>query len=168
MRGETSNPGLSKEKEIIIKADGAGIGWMHRSAVAVMNRVVSLRTLKGSFDKEYELDVQFRSMGGRSVLITFPSSGVRNAFIKNPWMDRWFIRVKPWQGEPASIERFVWLSCYGMPLSSWNADSFKSIGEIWGNCIMMDNETLRDCSFAKGKILIATEESLRIERRIQM
>lgn len=118
LRGEPSIPGPSKESVISVKSDGAGGGWLLRSAVAIMNRVVSLKFLKGSFNKALGKDVQFRAMGGRHVLITFPNSEVRDVLIKDPWMAQWFTLVKPWQGEPASTERFVWLSCYGMPLNA--------------------------------------------------
>lgn len=168
LRGEPRIPGPSKESVISVKSNGAGGGWLLRSAVAIMNRVVSLKFLKGSFNKAFGKDVQFQAMGGRHVLITFPNIEVRDVLIKDPWMAQWFTLVKPWQGEPASIERFVWLSCYGMPLNSWNAESFKNIGEIWGYFIRVDDETLKDFSFTKGKVLIATEEQSRIQRWIRL
>lgn len=136
--------------------------------MAVMDRVVTLKILKESFSKEFEEVVQFRALEGRSVLITFQNHEVRDTLIKGPWMERWFEKVKPWQGEPASLERFAWLSCMGIPLNSWNAKTFKRIGEVWGSLVLIEEETLKNFSFAKGKILIATEESLRIERWIQM
>ncbi|KAG5544682.1 hypothetical protein RHGRI_017205 [Rhododendron griersonianum] len=168
LRGETSKPAISRDQEIIIKSDGVGNGWLYRSAVAVMSRVVPLQILKESFRKEHKEVVQFRALGGRSVLITFQSSEVLTTLIKGPWMERWFGTVKPWQGEPASIERFVCLSCFGIPLNSWNPETFKHIGEVWGYFIMLDEATLKDLSFAKGKILVATEETSRIDRWIQL
>lgn len=80
----------------------------------------------------------------------------------------WFQDVKPWRGEPASHERFVWLSCFGIPLNAWNATTFKQIGELWSHFIKLDEETLRDSSFTKGKILTATEEPLKIDKWIQL
>lgn len=102
------------------------------------------------------------------MLLTFQDSEVRDSLIKGPWMGRWFKMVKPWQGKPANLERFVWLSCSGVTLNSWNADTFRRIGEVWGYFISLDEETLKDPSFAKGKVLIATEEIARIERWIQV
>lgn len=168
LRGETSNPSPSKEQDITIKYVGVGNGWLLRSAVAVMNKVVPLSMLKLSFSKEYTEEVQFRALGGIYVLITFQNSVERDALIKGPWMERWFDRVKPWQGESASLKRFVWLSCSGVPLNSWNAETFKRIREVWRHFILLDEETLKDLSFAKGKILIATVETSRIEEWIRM
>lgn len=111
---------------------------------------------------------QFRSLGGRAVLITFQSKEVRDTVIKGQWMKLWFDKVKPWRGEPASLERFVWLSCKGVPLNAWNAKTFAQIAGIWGSFIMLHEETLKDQSFAEGKVLIATEEIRKIDRGIQL
>lgn len=168
VRGETSKPLPALRQEITITAENVGSGWLYRSAVAIMKRVIPLSTLRNSFSLETDLVVQIRSMGGRSVLITFQSSEIRNSIINKPVMERWFERIKPWQGEPASLERFVWLSCQGIPLNAWNADTFKTIGEIWGVFIRTDDETLRDKSFAKGRILIAMEEISPIQRWVHL
>lgn len=68
-----------------------------------MNRVVLLRTLQRSFRTEHNEEAHFRALGGRSVLITFHDSDARDALLKGPWMDRWFERAKPWQGEPKHL-----------------------------------------------------------------
>ncbi|KAI8536289.1 hypothetical protein RHMOL_Rhmol10G0245900 [Rhododendron molle] len=66
------------------------------------------------------------------------------------------------------MERFVWIACYGMPLNAWNVPSFRAIGSIWGCFIEVDNDTLKETSFAKGKILIATEKSNKIEGQVKL
>ncbi|KAI8567676.1 hypothetical protein RHMOL_Rhmol02G0140200 [Rhododendron molle] len=50
----------------------------------------------------------------------------------------------------------------------WMKVWFTEIGELWGNFVELDNETLRDLSFAKGKVLIATEEPNKIDKWIQL
>lgn len=166
--GESSKAGEVKEQIPFLKVRPIGNGWLERSAVAIMNRVVSLTTLEASFSMESEEVAQFRAMGGRSVLVTFQSREVRDELIKGLWMKRWFIEVKAWRGEPASFERFAWLSYSGIPLNAWNVQTFQRIGELWGNFIKIDNETLKDLSFANGKVLIATEEPNNIDNWIQM
>lgn len=59
MRGETSKPPPLPSQNIIIRAENIGSGWLHRCAVGVMNRVVSLITLKVSFSMETNLVAQF-------------------------------------------------------------------------------------------------------------
>lgn len=73
LNGETSNPVKAEEQSITLHIHPEGNGWLYRSAVATMNRVVSMMTLKVSFSLETDMVAQFRALGGRSVLITFQS-----------------------------------------------------------------------------------------------
>lgn len=130
--GGSSKTGDDKEQSPILKIHPVGNAWLERSVVAILNRVESMKTLKISFNLATDKVAEFRALGGRSVLITFQSKEVRDVLIKGPWMKRWFLEVKPWRGEPASFERFVWLSCFGVPLNAWNPLTFKQIGELWG------------------------------------
>ncbi|KAG5521008.1 hypothetical protein RHGRI_033528 [Rhododendron griersonianum] len=168
--GQVVNGESSKKPSpnVTIQVNPIGNGWLFRSAVAVMHRVVPLMTLKVSFGLETDKVAQFRALGGRSVLITFQSQEVRDELITGPWMKRWFEAVKPWSGEPASHERFVWLGCHGLPLNAWDNTTFKRIGEVWGHFISVHEDTLKSISFAQGKLLIATEEMSKIERWIQL
>lgn len=88
--------------------------------------------------------------------------------IKRQWMKLWFASVKPWRREPACFERIVWHSCKGVPLNVWNAATFKLIAELWGSFIMLDESTLKDLSFVEGKVLVATEDIITIDKLIQI
>lgn len=83
-------------------------------------------------------------------------------------MRLWFDKVTPWTGEPASLERLVWLSCKGVPLNVWNAHTFKLIAEVWGCFVKVDEQTLKDLSFDEGRVLVATEEYSSIDKWIQI
>lgn len=134
LRGESSKGGKDHKFKLFVKPSGNG--WLDRSVVARMNRVVQLSFLQVSFSMTTNRVAQFRSMGGREVLITFQSSAIRDELINEPWMNFWFESVKPWRGEPTSMERLVWLSCKGVPLSVWNTSTFRSIAECWGSLIL--------------------------------
>ncbi|KAG5522231.1 hypothetical protein RHGRI_034421 [Rhododendron griersonianum] len=166
LKGEPSK--RVADQRITLRIDSCGNGWLFRSVVAVMHRVVSMSTLKASFSRESEALAQFRSLGGREVLVTFQSQDSRDILIRHPWMKLWFESVKPWKGDPASFERFIWLSCRGVPLSGWSAKTFKQIEESWGYFIKMDKATLRDESFAKGRVLIASKEAQPIDKWIHL
>ncbi|KAI8535208.1 hypothetical protein RHMOL_Rhmol10G0155800 [Rhododendron molle] len=165
--GESSKTGVVKEQSPILKIHPVGNGWLERSAMAILDRVESMMTLKVSFSSETDKVAQFRALGGRSVLITFQSKEVRDDLIKGPWMKRWFQEVKPWRREPASIERFVWLSCFGIPLNAWNTSTFKQIGEFWGCFMKVDKDTLRDSSFAQGFGVTLTNGKRVVGERLQ-
>lgn len=166
LRGESLKIGTDQQITLSIKPSGNG--WLYRSAMAVMHRVVSMVTLNVSFSLETNRVAQFRSLGGRSILITFQSQEVRDSLIGGQWMKLWFDKVKPWRGEPTTLERFVWLNCTGVPLNVWNALTFKLIAEVWGSFIKVDEQTLKDLSFGEGRVLIATEENSTIDKWIQV
>ncbi|KAG5540129.1 hypothetical protein RHGRI_020384 [Rhododendron griersonianum] len=46
----------------------------------------------------------------------------------------------------------MWLSCYGVPLNLWNADTFHNIGKNWGKVITLDDATSKGSSFSMGKV----------------
>lgn len=158
----------SKAKNQTMNINPVGIRWLNRSAVATLKRVVSLTFLKNSCCRNIEECILFRSLGGRAILLTFSSTEERDGLISHPWMDQWLCEVKPWRGEAASTERFVWLGCYGVPLDAWSVRTFKEIGERWGSCIEVGEETMQETSFAKGRVLIVTNEADKIVEEVRM
>ncbi|KAI8542688.1 hypothetical protein RHMOL_Rhmol08G0158100 [Rhododendron molle] len=55
-----------------------------------------------------------------------------------------------------------------MPLNSWNMPSFRVIGSIWGHLIEVDERTLKEISFEKGRLLLANENPNRIKGKIRL
>lgn len=55
-----------------IKIQPVGNGWLFRSVVATLHKMISLERLEMEVKKEVKCDVQLRSMGGRFILTTFP------------------------------------------------------------------------------------------------
>lgn len=60
------------------------------------------------------------------------------------------------------------MSCRGVPINGWNSKAFQQIEESWGYFTKTDEVTLKDLSFAKGKVLVATKENHLIHRWIQL
>lgn len=108
-------------------------------------------------------------MGGRFVIIIFSDSACRDLIIKEKWLANWFEQLGPWKGEQAMEERFIWLACYGMaPLNAWSNPTFKEIGEKWGNFLKIDEDTLKESSYVKARILIATDQIEKLEGYIDL
>lgn len=63
LRGEMSKLAPSPSQDIVIRSENVGSGWLYRSAVAVLKRVVPLLTVKVSFSRETGREALFRSMG---------------------------------------------------------------------------------------------------------
>ncbi|KAI8527168.1 hypothetical protein RHMOL_Rhmol12G0054800 [Rhododendron molle] len=157
-----------KESGKIVKVQAVGNEWLSRSAVGKMRRPLLTQELEVIFEKERVRDIQIKSMGGRFVIITFLNEGIRDEMLKEKWMDLSFEEMRPWNGEQAKDERFVWIACYGMPLNAWNLPSFRAIGCNWGHFIEVNRETLMETSYAMGRILIVTEISDKFEGKIQL
>lgn len=146
----------------------SGNGWLMRSAVAKISKLLSPNELLEIFRRNNTPVEHIKAMGGRFVIITFPNSEIRDEIMKEEWLPIWFECIKPWSGESAKEERFAWLSCYGMPLNGWSVPNFKIIGDSWGEFLKVDDDTLYERSFEKGRILIVTQQSQRISGIIHM
>lgn len=138
-----------------IHVQPAGNGWLYRSAIGKMRQLFSVDEMKHIFKKENIKNVQIKAIGGRFLILTFPNEDVRNEIIKAGELTGWFEELSKWDGEQAKDERFVWLACYGMPLNAWSVPTFKEIGQKWGHFIEVDENTLKEVSYERGRILIA-------------
>ncbi|KAH7859110.1 hypothetical protein Vadar_031653 [Vaccinium darrowii] len=151
-----------------VQCHAIGNGWLYRSAIAKIRKLISAKDLECIFNLKKVIEIQIKAIGGRYVIITFANEGMRDKTLKELWVKNWFSDFHPWSGEQAKEERFVWISCFGMPLSAWSSQTFKDIGSIWGEFIEVDENTLKGGSYEKGRILIATDHSKRIEGNIEL
>ncbi|KAH7841040.1 hypothetical protein Vadar_024826 [Vaccinium darrowii] len=150
----TSKDGMSGGvKSDILKLDPSSNDWLDRSMVAKCYKFMEVDDIIRDFEKEKINGTLIRT---------------RDAIIKDSCLHRWFCETKPWQGEVAMAERFVWLSCMGMPRNIWNLESFRKIGEKWGVFMEVDDSTLHCLSFTKGHVPIATETMSTIDSSIQI
>ena len=94
------------------------------------------------------------------MVLTFKDPEERDTIFnggKMAWLKEWFVESSKWEitkSNPCS--RLVWLNCYGIPLHLWNHQTFSEIGKIWGEVIMLADDTIKNLSFAVGKVLIST------------
>lgn len=114
---ESSKQGEGRGKDpqqntISIQLQPVGNGWLYRSAVGKLRRLCSVAEMEKIFRKEKISDVQIKAMGGRFMILTFPSKEKRDDIIQQQWLLGWFDEVKPWDGEQAKRERFAWIACY--------------------------------------------------------
>ncbi|KAH7866962.1 hypothetical protein Vadar_027199 [Vaccinium darrowii] len=67
-----------------------------------------------------------------------------------------------------SESRLVWLKCRGMPLNTWALSTLKKIGDLWGNFVTLDHETLSESSYDVGRMMIVTESKTKIDEWINI
>ncbi|KAH7849765.1 hypothetical protein Vadar_022668 [Vaccinium darrowii] len=92
--------------------------WLCRIAVASLHQPMSINEIENKFLNLGVDNIQIRAMGGRSILLTMSNQLTRDETIKEYWIHRWFSEVKPWDRESASLDRFTWISCHGIPLDA--------------------------------------------------
>lgn len=143
-------------------------GWLYKSVVAKIRRLVSTKNLVLVFKREGVQNVHIKAIAARFVISTFPETISRETIIKQKWVTNWFEDIKPWSGEQASEERFAWVSCFGMPLNAWSISTFKDIGSKWGDFIQVDDSTLQETSYVNGNILVATKGVRKIDGSIEL
>ncbi|KAI8573377.1 hypothetical protein RHMOL_Rhmol01G0272500 [Rhododendron molle] len=168
LKGNNQGGLESGVKSVSLKLKPTGNEWLFSSVVAKLHSFMEVEELMRDLEKENIKESLVRSMGGRYILITFKTTEVRDAMIKGNCLQRWFSEIKPWKGDVAMAERFVWLNFIGMPLNVWNLDSFRKIGEKWGAFMKVDDSTLHCLSFTNGRVLVATEIMSTIDDSIQL
>ncbi|GAB2296803.1 hypothetical protein Dimus_030906 [Dionaea muscipula] len=125
----------------IIEGDEYDSDWLRRSIVAewmsCKKEGSHVETLKAELDQE----VKVVRLGRDRVLLTFPSiSSLCSALNKEKaWWARWFDSVKQWTKEMTwNYQRQVWLRCCNLPLQAWTINTMISIGQYWGEVLMVD------------------------------
>ncbi|KAH7858985.1 hypothetical protein Vadar_030141 [Vaccinium darrowii] len=115
--------------------------------------------------------LEVKDMGGLWVVVTFPSSEQMLSVFDGElgWLNNWFDEVKKWSPTfEEARSRNIWISCYGVPLHCWSAETFNKIARLWGEVLAMDDATVKGLSFAAGKIMIATKKWDKINDIIQI
>ncbi|KAH7858014.1 hypothetical protein Vadar_019018 [Vaccinium darrowii] len=166
--GVSNNLEAPDSIDIVLKISPSGNDWLLRSAVGLLQLLISVEDLQKEFYKEHGVNVIIRDMGGRSMLITYPNEELRNVSVKEQWLKSCFVSLKRWNGDATSLERLTWINCFGLPLDGWSMNTFKKIGECWGQLISVDDDTLYCKSFVNGRLLIVTKESSRIDKWIKI
>lgn len=159
------NPGDLKEEEkrVTLNFHPIAADWLSTILVARLKKITTTEHVLEGFLKTGFHNVVVKSMGGLDLIITFQSKDDRLAALSNPMVLGWFRYIKPWNGEASGSSRLVWLKCRGIPLNTWCHSTFRRIGEIWGDFISLDYETLKEESYEVGRMMIATENSNRID-----
>lgn len=114
-----------------------GNGWLYESVVARLKPSFSMVNFKEEIARKGFGDVKVRMGGGKDMVLTFNS--VKDMKVKfqkmQEWLNEWCESAHEWQhGLVFEQERYVWLSCYGVPLNLWSFTTFNNIGKNLWSC----------------------------------
>ncbi|KAL7248446.1 hypothetical protein ACSBR2_003221 [Camellia fascicularis] len=83
------------------------------------------------------------------------------------WLHDWCESCTKWEkGMSVDNDRLVWLSCYGVPPNLWNRKNFQKIGEVWGDVVEIDEDTVTMDSLKYGRLRIWTSHLERIDKSV--
>ena len=97
-----------------------GNGWLYENIILRLKPIFSVLAIKEELKRKEMTSVLVREGGGHDVVITFKSKeDMRSNRCKLvTWFQEWCEYIKEWSTELYfEHERFVCLSCYGMPLN---------------------------------------------------
>ncbi|KAH7833242.1 hypothetical protein Vadar_004386 [Vaccinium darrowii] len=145
--------------------------WLSRTIVAKLKTLSAMESVREVLHCRGFPQLQIKDMGELWVIVTFPSPQQMLSVFDGElsWLKNWFVEVKKWSPDLKEVRRRnIWISCYGVPLHCWSAQTFQKIAQVWGEVLTMDDATVKGYSFAAGKVMISTETWDRINEVIQM
>lgn len=81
-----------------------------------------------------------------------------NSPLKNIYTD-----ARKWSENERCMERLAWVECIGIHPTCWGFDTFKKIGNLWGDIVKMEHVMNGVRSLSSAKILIRTKHMKKIE-----
>ena len=150
---------------LIVKTLQKSLPWMERSIIGQFKEDLSFEQLGEEFVKGGLNMVRVRYLGDNFALLTPIEGEDMNAIIlcHKQWFDSTFYNFKPWTPEFAADHKYVWVRCYGLPLSLWNKDCFTKVLGEETSVVSIDQDTLawENLEFARLQIRIPQRRSCR-------
>ncbi|KAK9045543.1 hypothetical protein V6N11_051453 [Hibiscus sabdariffa] len=120
------------------------------------------------------MDVVSRCLIGRC---RFPISNIDLAealplekrVVERDLLSNWFDRVVNWNKvESAMVNHRVWISDFGVLIHAWSSDTFERLVAHWGSMIHVVEETMKQSSFERGRVLSETTSLDQIEECLEL
>ncbi|KAK1573093.1 hypothetical protein Q3G72_026742 [Acer saccharum] len=144
--------------------------WLSRSAIGVLR---SFSSMEGVNQKLEDRGFGFTStiLGGKDIIWTFETSCDRDGFVNNSFFwKECYSTMKAWGGQNRmpSSSKLCWVDVHGVPLICWCKAFFKSLGDLVGETLWIDEETERRKRLDVGKILISTPIGESLTREVEV
>ncbi|KAL7175568.1 hypothetical protein ACSBR2_029214 [Camellia fascicularis] len=142
-----------------IKVDEIGNGWLYESMIMRLKTPYSVLQVRKEIINKGAKNILVRKRGGRDAIISFSSKEemVSKMTLFKSWIHDWCEYITEWRsGMYLQQERCVWVTFYGVPLNLWNSDSFRKIGRLWGEVVLLNGDVSSPKSFHCGRFKIVT------------
>ncbi|GKB84995.1 hypothetical protein Tco_0957267, partial [Tanacetum coccineum] len=111
-------------------------------------------------------NVNLTYLGGFWVLIDVGSLSSKEKMINHVGVASWFIELLPASNSFVSEDRLVWISVEGLPIKTWNNNSFAKIVSPWGT--LSDVDDVDDASLPFKKLCVVTKPHTIINDKIKI
>lgn len=75
---------------------------------------------------------------------------------KDLWWRGLFISVNRWLPNMVATHRRIWLRVYGLPMHAWDEQSFKKLGNLFGEFLDFDDESINASRLDMARVLVRT------------
>ncbi|KAL7175559.1 hypothetical protein ACSBR2_029205 [Camellia fascicularis] len=142
-----------------IKVDEIRNGWLYESMIMRLKTPYSVLQVRKEIINKGAKNILVRERGGRDAIISFSSKEemVSKMTLFKSWIHDWCEYITEWRsGMYLQQERCVWVTFYGVPLNLWNSDTFRKIGRLWGEVVLLNGDVSSPKSFHCGRFKIVT------------
>ncbi|THG03719.1 hypothetical protein TEA_009088 [Camellia sinensis var. sinensis] len=142
-----------------IKVEETGNEWLYESIILRLKTPYSAMQVRKELMNKGEKDILVWEGGGRDVIISFKSKEemMSKVILLKSWFTDWCEYITEWRTEMyLQQERCVWVTCYGVPPNLWNPATFRKIGQLWGEVVLLTEDVCSPKSFRCGRCKIVT------------
>ncbi|EOY14430.1 Uncharacterized protein TCM_033819 [Theobroma cacao] len=123
------------EKKNRLVIEEQELEWLNRSAMGQLRSRINCASVESRLFSE-GIIMQVRPVGGLFVLVTFTNKEEMEEYLDRcPDLEPWFQSLSPYKADKDDRKYRVWVKIEEIPLHIWHDDSFKAIGDAWGNSI---------------------------------
>ncbi|KAK8637511.1 hypothetical protein V6N13_064930 [Hibiscus sabdariffa] len=107
-------------------------------------------------------------ISGAAYLLMFTNEEDMRDMISRPAINLWFTKIEGWKPGVQIGSRSAWLSVVGIHIHLWSEGTFRSIAQVWGSLIRVEDATAEPQSFERARFLIETPCVDRIEETLKL
>ncbi|KAK0597373.1 hypothetical protein LWI29_024638 [Acer saccharum] len=142
--------------------------WLRKCAMGMLKSFSKVECVNERLrNRGFQFSAHF--LGAKSVLWCFESEIDKEGFINNRffWEDC-FASMRNWEESPVSNTRLVWINCSGIPLCYWSKEFFEKLGWIFGETLLVDEETSQRIRLDRGRILVQVRQEELVSTNVKV
>jgi len=157
-RTEESVQRVKSAKVIKIEKVIDNLEWLERSLTCCSGTPRDIDSLRLMINNAFKEKIVVRDLGKFKFLLTMDSKETKESLKDEAkeMLNQWFYSFDDWEEADVCQTRRLWLEIVGLPIQLWSETNIRKIAELWGDVVLVDNETSTMESFASAKVVIDT------------